>query len=42
MSGLLSRGIEGGESAVHSLLPPTIPAGPETQTHNLWIMSPTL
>ncbi len=24
----LSRGIEGGESAVHSLPPPTIPAGP--------------
>ncbi len=23
----LSRGIEGGESAVHSLPPPTIPAG---------------
>ncbi len=28
--GLLRRGIEGGESAVHSLPPPTIPAGPET------------
>ncbi len=26
--GYLSRGIEGGESAVHSLPPPTIPAGP--------------
>ncbi len=26
--GHLSRGIEGGESAVHSLPPPTIPAGP--------------
>ncbi len=38
----LSRGIEGGESAVHSLPPPTIPAGPETQTHNLLITSPTL
>ncbi len=40
--GHLSLGIEGGESAVHSLPPPTIPAGPETQTHNLWITSPTL
>ncbi len=38
----LSRGIEGEESAVHSLPPPTIPAGPETRTHNLWITSPTL
>ncbi len=37
-----SRGIEGGESAVHSLPPPTIPAGPETRTPNLWITSPTL
>ncbi len=27
--GHLSRGIEGGESAGHSLPPPTIPAGPE-------------
>ncbi len=34
--GHLSRGIEGGESAGHSLPPPTIPAGPETRTHNLW------
>ncbi len=33
--GHLSRGIEGGESAVNSLPPPTIPAGPETRTHNL-------
>ncbi len=40
--GHLSRGIEGEESAVHSLPPPTIPAGPETQTRNLWITSPTL
>ncbi len=31
----LSRGIEGGESAGHSLPPPTIPAGPETRTRNL-------
>ncbi len=38
----LSRGIEGGESAVHSLPPPTIPAGPETRTHNLRVTSPTL
>ncbi len=30
------------ESAVHSLPPPTIPAGPETRTRNLWITSPTL
>ncbi len=40
--GHLSRGIEGGESAVHSLPPPTITAGPETRTRNLWITSPTL
>ncbi len=33
--GHLSRGIEGGESAVHSLSPPTIPAGPETRIRNL-------
>ncbi len=33
--------IEGGESAGHSLPPPTIPAGPETRTHNLWVTSPT-
>ncbi len=38
--GHLSRGIEGGESAVHSLPPPTIPARPETRTRNLWITSP--
>ncbi len=38
----LSRGIEGEESAVHSLPPPTIPARPETQTRNLSITSPTL
>ncbi len=31
----LSRGIEGGESAVHSLPPPTIPAWHETRTRNL-------
>ncbi len=29
------RGIEGGESAVHSLPPPTIPSGPETRIRNL-------
>ncbi len=40
--GHLSRGIEGGESAVHSLPPPTIPAGPETRTRNLWVTSSTL
>ncbi len=40
--GHLSRGIEGGESTVHSLPPPTIPAGPETRTRNLWSTSPTL
>ncbi len=40
--GQLSHGIEGGESTVHSLPPPTIPAGPETRTHNLWITSTTL
>ncbi len=36
--GHLSRGIEGGESAVHSLPPSTIL--PETRTRNLWIMRP--
>ncbi len=40
--GHLSRDIEGEESAVHSLPPPTIPAGHETQTRDLSIMSPTL
>ncbi len=30
-----SCGIEGEESAVHSLPPPTIPAGSETRTHDL-------
>ncbi len=40
--GHLSRGIEGGESAVHSLPPPTIPAGPETRTRDLRVTSPTL
>ncbi len=29
--GHLSRGFEGGESAVHSLPPPTIPAGPRLE-----------
>ncbi len=29
--GHLSRGIEGGESDVHSLPPPTIPAGPRLE-----------
>ncbi len=36
------RGIEGGESAVYSQSPLSIPAGPEIRTHNLWITSPTL
>ncbi len=36
----LSHGIEGGESTVHSLPPPTIPA--ETQTRKLSITSLTL
>ncbi len=40
--GHLSHGIEGGESAVHSQSPPSIPAGPEIRTHNLWITSLTL
>ncbi len=40
--GHLSRGIEGGESAAHLLPPPTIPAGPETRTHDLWVTSLTL
>ncbi len=38
----LSHGIEGGESAGYSLPPPTIPAGPETRTHDLRVTSPTL
>ncbi len=38
--GHLSRGIECGESAGHSLPPLTIPAGPETRTRNLWVTSP--
>uniref|UniRef100_A0A671NPN5 NTR domain-containing protein n=1 Tax=Sinocyclocheilus anshuiensis TaxID=1608454 RepID=A0A671NPN5_9TELE len=38
----LSCGIEGGESAGYSLPPPTFPARPETQTHNIWVTSPTL
>ncbi len=29
--GVLSRGFEGGESDVHSLPPPTIPAGPRLE-----------
>ncbi len=40
--GHLSRGIEDGESTGYSLPPPTIPAGPKTQTRNLWVTSPTL
>ncbi len=35
VQGHLSRGIEGGESAVHSLPPPTINVGPEILTRNL-------
>ncbi len=37
--GHLSRGIEGGESAVHSLPPPTIPVSPrlELATFGLWV-----
>ncbi len=38
--GHLSRGIEGGESAVHSLPPPTIPARPETQTRKPFDQEP--
>ncbi len=41
--GQLSRGIEGGESAVHSgPPPPDNPCQTTTQTHNLSIMSPSL
>ncbi len=42
--GLLSRGIEGGESAVHSLPPPTIPAGPRLKltTFRLWVRLSTI
>ncbi len=38
----LSPGIEGGESAGHSLPTPTISNGPETRTRDLWVTSPTL
>ncbi len=41
LKGLKGRGIEGGESAGYSLPPPTIPAGPETRTHDLQVTSPT-
>ncbi len=40
--GHLSHGIEGEESAVHSLPPPTIPAGPETLTQPLGYESNSL
>ncbi len=40
--GHLSCGIEGGESAVHSLPPTYNSCRPETRTHNLSITSPTL
>jgi len=40
--GHLSRGIEGGESAVHSLPPPTTPAGPRLKFTTFWIASLTL
>ncbi len=40
--GHLIHDIEGGESAVHSQSPPSIPAGPEIRTRNLWITSLTL
>ncbi len=40
--GHIGRGIDGGESAVHSLSPPTNPAGAETRTHDLWDTGPTL
>ena len=33
--GHLSRGIEGGESTVHALPPPTIPAGPRLKPTTL-------
>ncbi len=38
----LSRGIEGVRERWYSLPPPTIPAGPETRTRNLWVTTPTL
>ncbi len=40
--GHLSRGIEGEESAVHSLPPTYNSCRPETRTPNLWVTSPTL
>ncbi len=40
--GYLSRGIIVVESAAYTLPPPTIPDRPETQTHDLWVTSPTL
>ncbi len=38
----LSRGIEGGRERWLFTPPPTIPAGPETRTHNLRVTSQTL
>ncbi len=38
----LIRVIEVGASTGQSLPPPTIPAGPETRTRDLWVTSPTL
>ncbi len=35
--GHLSHGIKGGESAVHSLTPPTIPAGPRLELATFWL-----
>ncbi len=40
--GHLSRGFEGGRERCTFTPPPTIPAGPETRTRNLWVTSPTL
>ncbi len=42
--GHISRGIEGGESAVHLLPPPTIPAGPRLELANigLWVRFSTI
>jgi len=39
--GHLSHGIEDGRERCKFTPPPRIPAGTETQTHDLWVTSPT-
>ncbi len=38
----LSRGVEGGRECWSFIPQPTIPAGTETRTQDLWVTSPTL